>query len=114
MTLLLALIALPGIAAVLLRWFAAVVQAARFSAERFVASQIAGQRAQRGDISGMTEAENIRRRSRNEQLAGIGRVLLWSAALALPVFLPGTFVIYALFGLLWLTARPTSRSESSP
>ncbi|HUP88385.1 MAG TPA: hypothetical protein VM100_03505 [Longimicrobiales bacterium] len=113
MTLLLALIALPGIAAILLRWSAAVFKAARYSAERFVASQIADQRAQRGDISGMTEAENIRRRSRNEQLAGVGRVLFWTAAIAVPIFLPGTFVIYALFGFLWFLPKSTSRSEST-
>lgn len=113
MTLLLALIALPGIAAILIRWSAAVFNAARHSAERFVAGQIADQRAARGDISGMTEAENIRQRSRREQFDGLLRVLFWTAALAVPIFIPGTFVIYALFGLLWLLPKPTRRAEPS-
>jgi len=112
MTLLLALIALPGIAAVLLRWSSAVFGMARLSVERFVAGQIADSRAQRGDISGMTEAEAIRRRSRAEQLRLTLQILLWSAALLIPVLLPATFVIYALYGLLWLVPRTNARDEA--
>ena len=102
MTFLLALIALPGIAAVLLRWSRALLVTARYAIERFVAGQIADSRAQRGDISGMAEAEKIRRQSRDEAMRSLLAVVLWSALLIVPLFLPGTLIIYALLGLLWL------------
>ena len=106
MTLLFAVIAIPGIAAVLLRWSSAALVVARYSLERFVAGQIADSRAQRGDISGMSEADNIRRKSRAAQRRALGLLLLWSAALVVPIVLPGTFIIYILYGLLWLLPRP--------
>lgn len=100
-TFLLALIALPGIAAVLIRWSRSVFVTARHTIEWFVAGQIADQRAQRGDISGMSEAVTIRTRSRGALLSGVLRVLLYSAAIVIPMFLPGTFLIYTLYGFLW-------------
>lgn len=111
MTLLLALIALPGIAAVLVRWFAAVFGMARHSVERYVAGQIADNRAQRGDISGMSEAESIRRRSGAEQMRLLLQVLGWTGLLVAPLLLPASLVFYALYGLLWLVPRPTRATE---
>src|SRR5512141_951272 len=108
MTFLLAVIALPGIAAVLLRWSRAVFVTARHTIERFIAGQIADTRAQRGDISGMSEAESIRQQSRSAAVRSLVEVLGWSAALVLPVFLPGTILIYMLYGLLWFA--PTQRT----
>jgi hypothetical protein len=105
MTLLLALIALPGIAAVLLRWGRAVFVTARHSIERFVAAQIADTRAQRGDISGMAEAAKIKHKSQQEAVRSLLNVVLWSALLIGPIFLPGTLIIYAICGLLWLLPR---------
>ncbi|MGQ0560531.1 MAG: hypothetical protein ACT443_01505 [Gemmatimonadota bacterium] len=112
MSLLLVLIAIPGVAAVLLRLGIAVFWIARYSIERFVASQIAGRRAQRGDLSGMTAAEIIRRSSRRRQLHGLLRVLLWSGVLLAPLWLPGSLLIYALYTLLWLVPLPGSAQEA--
>lgn len=112
MTFLLALIALPGIAAVVMRWLNAMFLTARHSLERFVAGQIADTRAQRGDISGMSEADSIRRKSRDAQLHGLRALLLWSSLLVLPVLLPGTFLIYALYGFLWLLPRAPSGANN--
>ena len=109
MTFFLVLIALPGIAAVLLRWSRALFVTARHSIERFVAAQIANTRAQRGDISGMAEAEKIRHNSQQEAVRSLLNVLLWSALLIGPLFIPGTFLIYALCGLLWLVPRTKSQ-----
>jgi hypothetical protein len=106
----LVLIAIPGIAAVLLRWSTAVFLTARHSIELFVARQISDTRAARGDISGMSEAETYRENSRAQQLRGVIQVLFWSAALLLPLIMPGTFLIYALYGLLWLA--PARRSDN--
>ncbi|HEX6558115.1 MAG TPA: hypothetical protein VF021_01595 [Longimicrobiales bacterium] len=108
MTLLLVLIALPGIAAVVLRWSNAMWATARHSLEWFVASQIADTRAQRGDISGMSEADMIRRKSRDAQSRDLLRLLFWSALLIVPLLLPGSFIIYALYGLFWLVPRTTT------
>jgi hypothetical protein len=72
---LLIVIAIPGIAAVLLRWSTAVFQTARHSIERVVAKQVSDTRAARGDISGVTEAETYRCNSRAKQLRGLARVL---------------------------------------
>jgi predicted metal-binding membrane protein len=107
MTFILAVIALPGIAAVLLRWSRAVFVTARYSIERFVAGQIADTRAQRGDISGMSEAEVIRRNSRAAAVRALLQLILWSVALIVPFFLPGTLLIFVLYGLLWFVpSRP--------
>lgn len=111
MTLLLALIALPGIAAVVLRWSTAMFGMARHAVERYVAGQVAESRAQRGDISGMSEAEIIRRRSREEQRRLLLQLLLWSGLLIAPLFLPATLVLYALYGLLWLVPRGNRAAE---
>ena len=105
MTSLLILIALPGIAAVVLRWSRALFVTARHSLERFIAGQIADTRAQRGDISGMSEAESIRSKARAEALRSLLLVLFWSALLLGPLLLPGTLLIYALYAVLWFLPR---------
>ena len=113
MSLLLVLLAIPGIAAVVLRWSMAVFVTARYSIERFVARQISDTRAARGDISGMTEAETFRRNSRAKQVRGVLEVLLWTGALVAPLILPGTFLIYALYGLLWFLPPRRSVDEAA-
>jgi hypothetical protein len=113
MIILLALLAVPGIAAVLLRWWHAAFGATRYSLERLVASQIAGRRAERGDISGLSEAEQVRQRARERQWRGLLRVAFWSAVLVVPLALPGTLIIYALYSFLWLVPRQRAKGEAS-
>lgn len=108
MTFLLAVIALPGIAAVLLRWSRAAFVTARHIIERFVAGQIADTRAKRGDISGMSEAEAIRQQSRAAAQRALWHLLFWSALLVFPLFLPIAWIVYVLYGLLWFV--PARRS----
>jgi hypothetical protein len=105
MTFLLALIAIAGIAAVVLRWSSAMFVTARHSIEWFVAGQIAQSRAQRGDISGMSEAAGVRARYRKDLLRSLARLGLWSAAL-LVLLLPGLWIlIAACYNVFWFLPR---------
>lgn len=112
MTLAFLILALPGLAAVLLRFGHALFGTVRHSVERIVAGQIADSRGQRGDISGMAEAEAYRKTCAKQQLHSAGQLVLWSAAIFAPLLMPGTFIIYVLYGVLWLLPRPKAKSST--
>ena len=112
MSLLLLLIALPGIAAVLLHWSRAVFETARYSIELLVARQISDTRAARGDISGMSEAESFRQTSRARRWRSVTHTLIWTGVLLFPFMVPGTLLIYALYGLLWFFPRKRVGSDA--
>ena len=111
MSLLLVLIALPGIAAVLLHWSRSVFETARYSIELLVARQISDSRAARGDISGMSEAESFRQNSRAKRWRSVTHTLIWTGVLLFPLIIPGTLLVYALYGLLWLVPRKRVGSD---
>jgi len=110
-SLLLVLIALPGIAAVLLHWSKSVFETARYSIELLVARQISDSRAARGDISGMGEAESFRQNSRAKRWRSVTHTLIWTGVLLFPLIIPGTLLVYALYGLLWLIPRKRVGSD---
>jgi hypothetical protein len=106
MTLLLILLAIPGVAAVMLRLFKALMRAARYSLERYVARQIVQQRATRGDLSGMAEADKVRREAADKQVRFVGETLMWSALLGAPLLFPPAILLYPLYSIFWFVPRP--------
>ena len=60
MTILLILLAIPGVLAVLLRLGIALLHTGKHTVEWYVAKQISDQRASHGDLSGLAEAEKVR------------------------------------------------------
>jgi hypothetical protein len=105
MTLFLILLAIPGVAAVMLRLFKALLRAARYSLERYVARQIVQQRATRGDLSGMAEADKVRRQAADKQVRFVGETLMWSALLGAPLLFPPALLLYPLYSIFWFVPR---------
>ena len=113
MTFILILLAIPGVLAVLLRLSLAVLAATRHTVERFVARQIADQRAQRGDISGVTEAARLRDAAARQQWRFIIQALVWATLLLFPLAFPAAVVIYPFYSLLWLLPSGFKRKTDS-
>ena len=107
MTFVLILLAIPGVLAVLLRLFIALFAASKHTVERYVAKQIKDQRAGRGDLSGLAEAEKIRAEAARKQTRWILHALAWAILLAFPLLVPGAVIVYPFYSLLWLL--PSSR-----
>lgn len=105
MTFILILLAIPGVLAVPLRLGLAVFGASRHTVEWFVARQISNQRAERGDLSGLAEAEKIRREAARQQRRWTLHALMWTILLAFPLLVPGAVVVYPFYSILWLLPR---------
>ena len=105
MTIILILLAIPGVLAVLLRLGSALLQAGKFSLERYVARQILDQRATRGDLSGMAEADKVRATAANRQFRYIGESALWAVLLGLPLLFPPAVVLYPFYSIFWFVPR---------
>ena len=112
MTILLILLAIPGVLAVLLRFGVALYGTSKHTIEWFVARQISHQRAERGDLSGLAEAEKIRNEAGRQQRRWGLHALAWATLLAFPLLLPGAVIVYPLYAFLWLL--PRHRISQSP
>ncbi len=108
MTILLILLAIPGVLAVLLRFGIALLHTGKHTVEWYVARQISDQRAGRGDLSGLAEAEKIRAAAAREQRRYALHALMWMLLLAFPLLVPGAVIVYPLYSLLWLLPRRTN------
>ena len=109
MTFVLILLAIPGVLAVLLRLFVALIGATKHTIERYVARQIKHQRAERGDLSGLAEAEKIRSAAARKQMRWVGEALGWILLLGLPLMFPIAVVLYPFYSVFWLLPNPYSR-----
>ncbi|HET9438737.1 MAG TPA: hypothetical protein VFO52_01120 [Longimicrobiales bacterium] len=105
MTILLILLAIPGVLAVLLRLGIALLQTGKHTMEWYVARQISDQRAGRGDLSGLAEAEQVRAAAAREQRRYGLHALMWTLLLAFPLMVPGAVIVYPLYSVLWLLPR---------
>ena len=105
MTILLILLAIPGVLAVLVRLGVALFGASRHTVEWFVARQISHQRAERGDLSGLAEAEKIRGEAARQQRRWALHALMWIILLAFPLLIPGAVIVYPFYSILWLLPR---------
>jgi hypothetical protein len=105
MTILLILLAIPGVLAVLLRLGVSLLHTAKHTMEWYVARQISNQRASRGDLSGLAEAEKIRAAAGREQRRHGLHALAWLVLLAFPLLIPGAVLVYPFYSLLWLMPR---------
>jgi hypothetical protein len=113
MTLVLILLAIPGVLAVLLRLGASLFKATKYSIERYVARQIVDQRAGRGDLTGMTEAENVRAAAARNQQRFVIETLMWIALLGLPLMFPAAVLLYPFYSIFWLLPKRGHGTASS-
>jgi len=112
MTIVLILLAIPGVLAVLMRLLIALGRATKHTAERYVARQIKQQRAERGDLSGLSEAEKIRSAAARQQTRFIAESLGWVMLLALPLLVPAAVFLYPLYSVFWLLPNPYLRKAA--
>jgi len=97
-----AILAVLGFAAVALRLMRAVLRLLAGEADALVARETAAMRAERGDLTGLAEAEAGVRRARRARVAQLARVALWLAWLAVPPATPWAAQLYAAGAVLWL------------
>lgn len=114
MTFVLFLLAIIGVLAVLLRLALSLIGATKHSIERYVARQIKDQRAERGDLSGLAEAENVRAAAARKQTRWIVESLGWAMLLALPMLSPIALFLYPFYAVFWLLPNPFSRKRAQP
>lgn len=106
MTAFLYIFATLGFIAVLWHLFRATVRAARQGVNAFVASEVAKTRANRGDLTGMEEANAQSRVAGRARWRSAAQAGLWLTALALPpVLLESPAPVYAVYVVFWLLDR---------
>ena len=102
MQLILAVLAVLGIAAVLSRAVRALLSLLRGGIDMFVARDLSDVRRQRGDITGMEEAADLRRSGRQRRARGIARLVLWVGLLIVPTLTVWPLQLCAVYSILWL------------
>lgn len=98
-------LAITGILAALGRIFRAGVRALFGMAESYMASQVRQTRAQRGDLSGIAEADSARAQGRRRRTLATLELVLWFAYLIGAQFTPWPRELYAGLNILWLLQR---------
>ena len=114
MTYVLILLAIPGVLAVLLRLGWALLATGKHALEWFVARQITNQRAERGDLSGLTEARKVRDAAARQQRRFGLHAAVWLLLLALPLFIPGAVIVYPFYSVLWFLPGPRIPRSPNP
>lgn len=102
------LLAIAGIAAVLLRIVAAAMGLLRVGVDGFLAREMGNVRAQRGDITGLQEAADNRAVARRRRFVATGVLFMWTGLLLVPPLTPWPQLLYAAYSLLWLLPRRTA------
>ena len=72
------------------------------TASAFAARQVGSTRAQRGDLTGMQEAEEERTVAMQRRRTALAVLVLWLGLLLLPVLTPWPSALYSAYALLWL------------
>ncbi len=95
-------LAILGFVAVLWRLGRAGARALGRTAERVAAGHAVGTRAQRGDLTGMAEADAWHRRAGRQRWWALLACAGWLALLIVPAYTPWTRLVYAACAVLWL------------
>ena len=99
------ILAVAGIAAVLRHILSASSMLLRRGLDAYLAGQIAGVRANRGDLTGLSDAEGARAEARRLRRRALFRMALLIALLAVPPLTPWPESMYASYTLLWFVPR---------
>ena len=102
MQLILAILAVVGITAVLSRATRALFSLLRGGIDMFVARDLGDVRRQRGDLTGMEEADALRRSGRQRRAQAIARLILWVGLLIVPILTAWPLQLCAAYSVLWL------------
>ena len=93
---------LLGCAAVAWRLLWATLRLLYRGADTLIAGEIVGTRANRGDLTGMQEAAELRASSGRTRRRAAAFVLLWLVLLIAPPLTAAPELLYALYSPLWL------------
>ncbi len=96
------LLAALGVVAVVLRLARALLGVLGRSAEGVAAGQAVDARAQRGDLTGLAEANAWRKAAGRRRARAVASAGLWGALLVAPAYTSWTSLIYAAYALLWV------------
>jgi hypothetical protein len=114
MSTVLGLLAVAGVLAVLFAATRVVLRLARGSVEAFIARELESTRAGRGDLSGLSQAQEWRATMRRARRWHTVHVLAWLGLLIAPLFTPWTRELYASYSVLWLLPRRRPPSTTVP
>ena len=102
MRFLLLILAIAGFLAVARQLTRAVFILLKRSVDSFVLGEVAGERARRGDLTGLVEARAARQARRRARIRSLLAVIMWATLLALPLTTRVTLQGFALYSILWV------------
>jgi hypothetical protein len=105
MNTILILLSVAGLVAVLIRAVRAGMRLLSRGVDGFLAGEVAQQRALRGDLTGVADADRDRGAARAWRRRAAGELALWVALLAAPPLTPWPEGLYATYAVLWLLPR---------
>jgi hypothetical protein len=109
MDLVFTILAVAGVAAVLVRAGSSAFRALRGGVDAFLARDAADARAQRGDLTGLADAAEVRAAARRRRMFFLAAFGFWLGLLVVPPLTPWPRFLYAVYSLLWLVPRrPTT------
>lgn len=112
MKIILFVLAASGFGAVLLRLLRSAFRAMRHGAYTLYAREIAANRARRGDLTGLEEAQGWVEYARKERFQAICWTSLWLVLLVVPLtLLPAPLPVYAAYSGIWLIPSNQSRQD---
>jgi hypothetical protein len=103
------ILAVAGFAAVAVRMVGALLRVLTRGADVLVAREVAAARAQRGDLTGLEEANLARGAARQRRYVALGVLSIWAGLLVVPALTPWPNLLYAAYSLLWLLPRRRER-----
>ena len=102
MRFLLLIFAIAGFLAVARQLTRAVFILLKRSVDTFVLREVAGERARRGDVTGLVEARAAKGERRRARFFSLLAVIGWAALLALPLTTRATLPGFALYSIFWI------------
>jgi hypothetical protein len=99
-----------GFLAALRRVMFAALWLLKGSADAFLTREMAKTRAQRGDVTGLAEAQQLHRGARSKRARNALELAFWMAALVVPFLMTHTTTILAVYSTLWLAPRLQRRA----
>lgn len=107
---LLVILGIAGFLAVARHALDALLRLLHGDVEAALADGRASTRAERGDVTGLQEAEAERIAAAGRRRIALALLVLWTALLLLPPLTPWPGALYAAYSLLWLLPRRRLRA----
>ena len=113
MTILVAILATLGFLALLRQWFRALLRSLKGGVETYIAKTTEHTRANRGDLTGMQDAQAVSRMARRARMRALVELAGYTALLATPLLSVWGKPLYAFCSALWLLEAIPPRKRAS-